>query len=165
MGRPSPPKQESGLLLETFNPRMKTPILLTLAGLWAFSLVAAEPAAKRPNILMCVADDWSYGHASAYGDPVVRTPAFDRVAREGALFHHVHCAASSCTPSRAAMLTGRWPHELGEGGSLWSALPAEYAVYPDLLEKAGYAVGCEGKGWGPGDFKAGGRTRNPAGPP
>ena len=63
------------------------------------------------------------------------------------------------------MLTGRWPHQLEEGGSLWSHLPAKFAVYPDLLEKAGYAVGCEGKGWGPGDFKAGGRERNPAGPP
>ncbi len=137
-------------------------LLLVLASLQE-QILSAENS--RPNILMCVADDWSYGHASIYGDPVVKTPNFDRVAREGALFHHAHCAAASCTPSRAAMLTGLWPHELAEGGSLWSSLPARFAVYPDLLEKAGYAVGCEGKGWGPGDFKAGGRDRNPAGPP
>jgi arylsulfatase A-like enzyme len=122
-------------------------------------------AAPRPSILICVADDWGYGHAGVYGDPVVRTPHFDRVAREGAVFTRAHCAAASCTPSRAAMLTGRWPHQLEEGGNLWSTLPAKFAAYPDLLEKAGYAVGCEGKGWGPGDFKAGGRARNPAGPP
>ena len=128
------------------------------------ALALAEAPAKRPNILICVADDWGYGHASIYGDPVVKTPNFDRVARDGALFLHAHCAAASCTPSRAAMLTGRWPHQLEEGGHLWSALPSKFAVYPDLLEKAGYAVGCEGKGWGPGNFKAGGRERNPAGP-
>ena len=126
----------------------------------------AEPDAKahRPNILYCVADDWSYGHASIYGDKVVKTPNFDRIAREGALFHHVFCAASSCTPSRGAMLTGRPVHQLEDGANLWSTLPAKFRVYPDVLEEAGYAVGCEGKGWAPGDFKAGGRKRNPAGP-
>jgi len=55
----------------------------------------------RPNLLLCVADDWSWPHAGAYGDPVVRTPAFDRVAREGVLFTHAFSAAPSCTPSRA----------------------------------------------------------------
>ena len=138
-------------------------IIAILCALSAFAVQLS--ATEKPNILICVADDWGYGHASIYGDPVVKTPSFDRVAREGALFSHAHCAAASCTPSRAAMLTGRWPHQLEEGGNLWSALPAKFAVYPDLLEKAGYAVGCEGKGWGPGDFKAGGRERNPAGPP
>ncbi len=141
---------------------MKTLVILI------FTLVSATVLAadsKRPNILMCVADDWGFGHAGVYGDPVVKTPNFDRVAREGALFQHAHCAAASCTPSRGAMLTGRWPHQLENGGNLWSTLPAKFDVYPDLLEKAGYVVGCEGKGWGPGDFKPGGRTRNPAGPP
>ncbi len=140
---------------------MKTTIVLWLA-LLTVSL-ATEPA-RRPNILVCVADDWSAPHASILGDKVVRTPHFDRVAREGALFRRAYCAAASCTPSRAAMLTGRWPHQLEEGGNLWSALPAKFQLYPDILENAGYAVGCEGKGWGPGDFRAGGRTRNPAGP-
>lgn len=141
-------------------------LVLVCVALAAERSPAAPPSApaRPPNILICVADDWSYGHASIYGDPVVKTPNFDRVAREGALFHHSTCAAASCTPSRAAILTGRWPHQLEEGGSLWSSLPAKFAVYPDLLEKSGYTVGCEGKGWAPGDFKAGGRERNPAGP-
>jgi N-sulfoglucosamine sulfohydrolase len=122
---------------------------------------AAEP---RPNILFCIADDWAYPHASAYGDKVVRTPAFDRVAREGMLFTHAFSAAPSCTPSRAALLTGRYPHQLEEGSVLWGFLPKKFAVYPDLLEKAGYEVGSMRKGWGPGDFRAGGFERNPAGP-
>jgi N-sulfoglucosamine sulfohydrolase len=118
----------------------------------------------RPNILFCIADDWSYGHAGAYGDKVVRTPTFDRVAREGALFNRAFCSSPSCTPSRGAILTGQAFCRLEEGGNLWSTLPAKFKVYPDLLEAAGYHVGLTGKGWSPGDFRPGGRTRNPAGP-
>jgi arylsulfatase A-like enzyme len=119
---------------------------------------------NRPNILFCLADDWAWPHAGAYGDLVVRTPVFDRVAREGVLFTHAFSAAPSCTPSRAAILTGQAPHRLEEGGNLYGSLPKKFAVYPDLLEQAGYVVGLTGKGWGPGDFQSGGRTRNPAGP-
>jgi arylsulfatase A-like enzyme len=118
----------------------------------------------RPNILLCIADDWSWPHAGACGDAVVRTPTFDSLARMGVLFRHAYCAAPSCTPSRAAILTGRPPHALEAGGNLWGYLPAKFPVYPDLLEAAGYAVGHSGKGWGPGDFQPGGRPRNPAGP-
>ncbi|MCS7015810.1 MAG: sulfatase, partial [Gemmatales bacterium] len=124
----------------------------------------AAIAAERLNILFCIADDWSYPHASIYGDAVVRTPTFDRIAREGTLFTNCYCAAPSCTPSRAAILTGRFPHSLEEGANLWGFLPARYVVYPDLLEQAGYHVGHTGKGWAPGNFQAGGRARNPAGP-
>jgi len=125
----------------------------------------AAARADRPNILLCIADDWAWPHASVYGDPVVRTPVFDRVAREGVLFTHAFSAAPSCTPSRGAILTGQAPHRLEEGGNLWSLLPAKFPVYTDLLEEAGYSVGFTRKGWGPGDFKAGGRRRNPAGEP
>ena len=129
-----------------------------LAGAWR-----ARAAAQRPNILLCIADDWAWPHASIYGDPVVRTPTFDRIARQGVLFTNAFCAAPSCTPSRAAILTGQAPHRLAEGGNLWGFLPARFPVYTDLLEEAGYFVGFTRKGWGPGDFKAGGRRRNPAG--
>ncbi len=117
-----------------------------------------------PNILFCLADDWAWPHSGSYGDKVVQTPNFDRVAREGFLFTHACSAAPSCTPSRAAILTGQYPHRLEQGANLHSFLPAGFAVYPDVLEKAGYAVGFSGKGWGPGNFQAGGRVRNPAGP-
>ena len=132
--------------------------LLVLAS--AGGAAGADP---RPNILYCLADDWSWPHAGVYGDRVVRTPTFDRVAREGILFTHCFSAASSCTPSRAAMLTGQYPHRLEQGSCLWGFLPKKFPVYPDLLEKAGYAVGSTRKGWGPGDFRAGGFSRNPAG--
>lgn len=94
----------------------------------------------------------------------MRTPAFDRVAREGVLFTRAFCSAPSCTPSRGAILTGQDFFRLEEGGDLWSTLPAPFPVYPDLLEAAGYFVGFAGKGWGPGRIEPGGRRRNPAGP-
>lgn len=128
-------------------------------------LFALALAAQRPNVLFVIADDWSAPHAGAYGDRTVRTPAFDRVAREGALFGNAFTLAPSCTASRAAILTGQAPHRLAEGGNLHSFLPARFPVYPDLLEAAGYHVGFSGKGWGPGRFEPGGRARNPAGPP
>jgi len=118
----------------------------------------------RPNILFAIADDWSWPHAGVYGDEVVKTPVFDRVAAEGALFAHAYCASPSCTPSRAGILTGQAIHRLEESGNLWSILRPKFQVYPDLLEAAGYFVGHTGKGWGPGSIEASGRTRNPAGP-
>jgi len=119
----------------------------------------------RPNIVLAIADDWSFPHASVYGDRTVSTPNFDRIAREGTRFTHAFVASPSCTPSRAALLTGQAVHRLEEGANLHGSLPKTHAVYPDLLEAAGYVVGHTGKGWGPGRFEAGGRNRNPAGPP
>lgn len=118
---------------------------------------------QRPNILFVIADDWSYPHAGAYGDKVVRTPSIDEVARQGAIFVNAFTASPSCTPSRAAILTGRYPHELEQGASLWGSLPKKFDNYTTLLEQAGYHVGLNGKGWGPGNFQAGGYERNPAG--
>ncbi|MFB3829073.1 MAG: sulfatase [Bryobacteraceae bacterium] len=124
---------------------------------------ALRGAGSRPNILFAIADDWGWPHARVYGDTVIRTPTFDRVCEQGVVFTQAYCAAPSCTPSRAAILTGRAPHRLEEGGNLWSFLPSKFPVYPDLLEKTGYFVGFERKGWGPGTLEGSGRTRNPAG--
>ena len=139
--------------------------LVMLAGAsHAAAQAAGQPAGSQPSILFAIADDWGYPNAGVYGDKVVRTPNFDRLAGQGVLFKRAYCVTPSCTPSRASILTGRPPHQLEEGGNLWGSLPREFKVYPNLLEKAGYVVGCTRKGWGPGNHEAGGRTRNPAGP-
>jgi arylsulfatase A-like enzyme len=121
-------------------------------------------ADARPNVLVIVADDWSFPHAGVYGDRTVKTPHFDRLAGQGALFTNAYCAAPTCSASRAALLTGRMPHRLGPGADLWGVVPAEFTTYPDLLAHSGYTVGQSGKGWGPGTLDGSGRTHNPAGP-
>jgi arylsulfatase A-like enzyme len=125
---------------------------------------AGQGPAARPNILIAIADDWSWPHAGAYGDRAVQTPVVDRLAREGMRFSHAFTAAPSCTAARAAILTGQYPHRLEEGSMLHAFLPRKFEVFPDRLEAAGYYIGYARKGWGPGRFEAGGRTRNPAGP-
>ena len=125
--------------------------------------VPAAAKGARPNILFCISDDQSYAHTGANGDPVIKTPAFDRVAREGLRFVHAFCDAPTCGPSRSAILTGQHIWRLEEAGNIHSTLPAKFATYTEELGKAGYAVGFTGKGWSPGRLQAGGRTLNPAG--
>jgi len=129
---------------------------------WSPTL-AAEPAA-RPNILFIIFDDWGWQHAGAYGCTWVKTPNFDRVAREGVLFKNCFTSNPKCSPCRATILTGRNSWQLEEATCHNGLFPSKFAGYPDLLEQAGYVVGLTGKGWGPGDFKSPGWKRNPAGP-
>ena len=129
-----------------------------------FLLTTFSSASARPNILFCISDDQSYQHTGANGDPVVKTPAFDRVAREGLRFTHAFCDAPTCGPSRSAILTGQSIWRLEEAGNIHSTLPAKFATYTDELRKAGYKVGATGKAWSPGRLEPGGRTENPAGP-
>ena len=119
---------------------------------------------KRPNILIAISDDQSFAHTSIAGYPGVKTPNFDRLAHEGVWFRNAFAACPSCSPSRAALLTGRQIWQIEQAGTHWSSFPTNYIVYPDLLEEAGYFVGFTGKGWSPGNWKASGRVRNPAGP-
>lgn len=131
------------------------------------AVLGAFPArgVERPNILFIIFDDWNWNHAGAYGCTWVKTPHFDRIAREGVLFRHAFTSNPKCSPCRASILTGRNTWQLKEAVSHNGLFPAGFEVYPDLLEQAGYFVGLTGKGWGPGDFRtAAGRTRNPAGP-
>lgn len=117
----------------------------------------------RPNILFAIADDQSWPHAGAYGDKVVKTPHFDRVAGEGVLFSRAYSVAPSCTPSRSSVLTGRKIWRVEEAGVLYGTMPVKYPLYPHLLENAGYHVGFTGKGWAPGDWRAAGLQRHPNG--
>ena len=123
-----------------------------------------EPPPKRPNILFAFSDDQSYPHASILGDPVVKTPTFDRVAREGVLFTHSFTACPSCTPSRASLLTGRQMWQTGEGGAC-STAPSTRATrcLRTFFKTPGITSVLPGKGFWPGDWKAGGLTRPPIG--
>lgn len=126
----------------------------------------APAAPRKPNILFIIFDDWGgAGQTGISGCSWIKTPNFDRVAREGVLFKNAFTSNPKCSPCRASILTGRNSWQLGEAVSHGGYFPAGFAVYPDLLEPAGYVVGLTGKGWGPGDHQThAGRTRNPAGP-
>jgi len=120
---------------------------------------------NRPNILFCFADDWGWPHAGAYGDPVVKTPAFDRLAKEGVLFEHAFISSPSCTPSRNAILTGQQFFRLETGANLYGALDVKHPTFVRLLEQVGYQTGHWRKAWGPGNYTQGGYQSHPCGEP
>lgn len=130
---------------------------------------------ELPNILMFVADDMTWAHTSFAGCSYVKTPNFDRVAREGAYFENAFASSAVCTPTRGSLLTGLPPWQLGEGIHLLSTLPLEFVTYPEALAQLGYFSGFTGKGWGPGRWWGASkwkfwkqrepvRGQNPAGP-
>ena len=150
---------------------MKTSPILVLGGLLTLSgqvhaTEASNPAAAgKPNILFAVADDWSYGHAGAYGCTWVKTPAMDRVARDGILFTHAYTPCGKCAPSRACIITGRNPWQLKAAANHSCFFPPEFKSFSEALGQHGYFTGMTGKGWGPGiAVDAAGQKREMTGP-
>lgn len=109
-----------------------------------------EKPLQRPNILFAIADDWSYGHATAYGCEWVETPNFDRLAKEGILFTNAYTPNAKCAPSRATILTGRYSWQLQQAGNHMTFFPAKFGGFMERLTADGYFAGSTGKGWGPG---------------
>ncbi len=116
------------------------------------ALVAAADGAQRPNIVIIFADDLGYGDLGCYGSPSIRTPHLDRMAREGIRFTDFYVAAPVCSPSRAALLTGRYPVRngmFGERNVLYpdspGGLPTSEITIATALKKQGYATGHIGK--------------------
>ncbi|MEF8845755.1 MAG: sulfatase-like hydrolase/transferase [Bacteroidales bacterium] len=138
-----------------------TPV--ALAGLKTNNIHYRPKRKKRPNILLLMSDNHSWNHLGCYGDPVVKTPNIDAVASRGVRFTQAFCAAPSCSPARAGMLTGQDIWRLEEGANLWGVLPDKFPCYTDMLEVSGYHVGIQGKGWGPGSVKMSGRGYNHGG--
>ncbi|MEM7561221.1 MAG: sulfatase-like hydrolase/transferase, partial [Planctomycetota bacterium] len=118
--------------------------------LFVLGLSSGAFAGERPNILFAIADDWSYGHATAYGCKWVNTPNFDRIAREGLLFKNAYTPNAKCAPSRATILTGRYSWQLEQAGNHMTYFPAKFGGFVERLAADGYFAGYTGKGWGPG---------------
>src|SRR3954471_12841638 len=104
-------------------------------------------AEEKPNIIMIYADDLGYGDLGCYGNPSIRTPNLDRMAAEGMRFTDFYSAAEVCTPSRAALLTGRYAIRSGMCSDDYRVLrprskgplPAGEVTLPELLKGRGYA--------------------------
>jgi arylsulfatase A-like enzyme len=108
--------------------------------------------APRPNFLIILADDHGYGDVSTYHESDVRTPHLDRLAAEGMLFTRMRSNCTVCSPSRAALLTGRYPDRVGVPGVIrthaensWGFLDPEVPTLADELKKAGYHTAIVGK--------------------
>ena len=111
-----------------------------------------QSSPHRPNIVFCMADDWSWPHAGILGDPVVKTPNFDRVAREGVLFENAFVSTPSCTPSRLSILTGQHHWRLKEGDSLGGSLREEFDVYTEIYRTRVIASADSAKAFGPANM-------------
>jgi arylsulfatase A-like enzyme len=117
----------------------------------AASFASAQPARRRPNIIMILCDDLGYGDLGCYGNRIIHTPNIDQFAREGARFTQFYVTSPVCSPSRAAIMTGRYPQWFG----IHSAdvpetthrmgLPASAVTIGKVLQSAGYYTAHIGK--------------------
>src|SRR3954447_491888 len=120
--------------------------LLCAAGLFVMMLASATAAEgpKRPNVVLIVADDMAWDDCGAYGNRKVRTPNIDRLAREGMRFDRAFVTASSCSPSRSSLITGRYPHNTDAEELHWP-LPAPQVTFVEALRASGYWTAAAGK--------------------
>jgi len=106
-------------------------------------------SARRPNFVIILADDLGYGDLGCYGARAICTPNLDRMAAEGVRFTDFYAAAPLCSPSRASLLTGRYPVRAGVPNVLFptenTGLPPDEITIAELLKPLGYATGCVGK--------------------
>jgi arylsulfatase A len=119
-------------------------------------LFAAESLSKQPNFIVIFLDDLGYGDLGCFGHPTIRTPNIDRMAREGAKLTQFYSSASVCSPSRAALLTGRLPIRTTVTGVLFpnqnTGLPTTEVTIAKALKESHYATACIGK-WHLGHLK------------
>jgi arylsulfatase A-like enzyme len=123
------------------------------------TLAAAQQPAP-PNVVLIITDDMGYGDLGSYGATDIRTPNLDRLAHEGARLTQFYANASTCTPTRAGLMTGRWQQRVDLELPLGMVRPADYdrglaangRTLPQLMKNAGYATALVGKwhlGWKP----------------
>ena len=121
---------------------VRVPVLLLATALWA-------SAAEKPNFILIFADDLGYGDLGVYGSSKIRTPNLDRMAAEGLRFTDFYTTAPFCSPSRASLLTGRYPVRAGVPYVLFptetTGLPQEEITLGEMLRDHGYATAAIGK--------------------
>ncbi|MFT6807469.1 MAG: arylsulfatase A [Saprospiraceae bacterium] len=110
---------------------------------------------RPPNVVLIYMDDMGYGDLSSFGHPTILTPNIDRLAREGQKWTNFYTACSVCSPSRGALLTGRYPIRIGLGPTTDSrrvffpnsigGLPAQEITIAEMLKAEGYKTGMVGK--------------------
>jgi arylsulfatase A-like enzyme len=130
---------------------MRVPLALILGLLSTAEPALAAAGGAHPNVVLILTDDVGYGDLGCFGATDVKTPHIDRLAREGMRLTDFY-AAPQCTPTRAALISGRYQQRVGleralgsSGKSLEAGLPATGHSLPQLLKNRGYATGLIGK--------------------
>jgi arylsulfatase A-like enzyme len=131
---------------------MKSRILTALSSLTLLACLTTAAAADQPNFLLIFADDHGYGDVSTYRQSDVRSPNIDRIAAEGMLFTTMRANCTVCSPSRAALLTGRYADRVGVPGVIrthpensWGYFDPSVPTLADELKKSGYHTAIIGK--------------------
>lgn len=128
---------------------MKLPVTSAII----FSLIlpcdSSIAGSQRPNFVVVIADDLGYGDLGVYGHPKIKTPRIDSMAVEGVRLTEFYSVAPTCTPARAAFLTGRYPIRSGLVRVLFPkekwGIPASEITLAEALKQKGYATACIGK--------------------
>ncbi|MGD8499088.1 MAG: sulfatase-like hydrolase/transferase, partial [Phycisphaerales bacterium] len=113
---------------------------------------SAKATAERPNIILIMADDLGYGDVGCYGSKRINTPNIDALAAGGMKFTDYHSNCPVCSPTRAALLTGRYQQRCGIEGVIYAKGPTrqtgmalEEVTFAEVLKRRGYATGIFGK--------------------
>ncbi len=137
----------------------KAPLSILILSISALIVLSAwacsgnSPEITPPNFIIIFCDDLGYGDIGAFGHPSIRTPHIDRMVQEGQKWTSFYVACSVCTPSRAALLTGRYPIRSGMCSDKQDVLfpdstgglPATEFTIAELLKPLGYTTACVGK--------------------
>ena len=129
---------------------------MRILSLWLCALLGAAPAAlsaQKPNVVVILADDLGRADYSAAGTPDIRTPHLDRLCAEGVTFTNFRANSCVCSPTRAALLSGRHPDRVGVPGVIreeepdnsWGHLAPDVPLLPTVLKKSGYHSALIGK--------------------
>lgn len=125
-------------------------MLALVVSMLASGAVRAQDAAKPPNVVIVVFDDLGTGQVGAYSrQTTFSTPNLDRLVAQGMMFTDAHSASSVCTPSRYALLTGRYPYRIGQYAVLDRRsppiIPPDRLTIGSLVRQVGYRTACVGK--------------------
>ena len=123
--------------------------------LWLMVVVVLQTGCTQqspepPNIIFIIGDDISWNDIGCYGNPTIKTPHIDQMAENGLRFTNMYLTASSCSPSRTSIISGRYPHNTG-AAELHTPLPEHLSFFPELLQRAGYFTAQAGK-WHEGEI-------------
>ena len=131
-------------MISLTKPTVKKAIAHFLIASATISSSSMAYSKSKPNFILIIADDVSWNDFGCYGNKVVRTPHIDRLAQEGIIFTNAFLTASSCSPSRCSIISGKYPHSNG-AAELHTPLPSSEVPFPLVLKEMGYYTAQAGK--------------------